>query len=135
MRNLNFGLLILFLISAAVFAGCSNGPSTTDPAANSRPGNSNIAANGGPQNSAVSNNSPGTTDAGNNEYPQSVTDEFVAACEGTGAKRDDCECVFEKVKQEYTFNEFSEIESKINAGEPADEFVRFSEKARAECLK
>lgn len=134
MRNLNFGLLILVLISAAVIAGCSNNPNSTDPAANSRPGNSNIAANGGPQNSAVSNNGP-ATDAGNDEYPQSVTDEFVAACEGTGAKRDDCECVFEKVKQQYTFDQFSEIESKINAGEPADEFVRFSEKARAECLK
>ncbi len=135
MRNLEFSLSILIFTSFAFFVSCTTSPeSNANTAANSSLVGANTVANSEPHNTAANSNGSNTV-ARTNQYPQPVTDEFVTACEGTGARRENCECVFEKVRQQYTFEEFSEIESKLNAGEPADEFVQFSEKARAECMK
>ena len=135
MRNLKIVLVILVVTSFAALIGCSQNPSGTNTPANSGSPATNTASNTLSPNTAANNTGPSNSVTAKNEYPQSVTDEFVTACEGTGAQRQHCECVFEKVKQQYTVEEFSEIESKINAGEPADDFVEFSEKAREECMK
>ena len=127
-----------YLISALMFAaliftsfGCSGGPSGTNAnAVNNVPANVN----------AVPANANGTPADANDAaekrgYPPEVTEEFLKSCEESGGERDFCVCVFDKVQQEYTYEEFSAIESKIVDGEPPADFVEFTEKARAACTK
>ena len=113
--------------------GCSGDQS----AANSNAVNAGNAAANQP---AVANSNAGSANANNTaaengKYPASVAEEFKKSCEESGSKPEFCTCMFEKVQQEYTFEEFSVIETKISAGEPPDEFVEFTGKARAACTK
>ena len=82
----------------------------------------------GTANSVTKNDAP-------TKYPQSVADEFLRTCGAAGSNGEFCKCVFEKVQEKYTFEEFSVIESKLAAGRPQDEFVEFIGKARAQCTK
>ena len=66
-------------------------------------------------------------------YPQAVRDEFMKGCTGAGSEAGYCSCVLDKVEKKYTLNEFREIESKLKAGTPPDDFVQFGAKAKAEC--
>lgn len=128
-------LVLLFTLSTAL-AACS-GPENT--------GNTNVAAtNAGRQNVSTANETKenlSATNAGNasvsarNEYPDEVVEEFIKSCEAAGSDKRFCRCVLDKVQGKYTFEEFSVIESKINAGQTPDEFVEFTGKARAECTK
>lgn len=113
MRKSNLSSIIFAFGLATVLVGCSGSQ-----------GNTTGGKDDGPKNVA-----------GKNEYPQSVADEFVKACEGAGNNREFCTCIFAKVQQRYTFEEFSVIESKIAAGRPPDDFIEFRGKARAECTK
>lgn len=126
---MNRSLLYLVIMAAAMLAvGCSGGQAVND---------SNATAN---SNTNIAINTPGNGNAANaaaekGEYPAGVAEQFLASCEESGGKPDFCTCMFEKVQSEYTFEEFSTIESKITAGEPPKDFVEFTRKARAECAK
>ena len=91
-------------------------------------------------NNAGSANASAKSDAtsgaqGSDGYPPEVDDEFLKSCVDAGSNQKFCACMLEKVKSKYTFEEFSAIESKITAGAPPKEFVEFSGKSRAECMK
>lgn len=123
MRLRNLDLLIVVFMSAAGFVGCSGSQDNTHTAANSeRP---NTAAN--------TNTSP--NDTGKIGYPPHVADDFVRGCEGQGVKPELCRCIFEKIREKYSFEDFQVIESEINSGQPPNHFIEFSDKARVECLK
>lgn len=116
-------LMIVF----ALGSGCSEDRTAT----NTNAGNN--ANTGVTSNNAVSANANVATEK--REYPAEVAEEFVKSCEESGSPREYCTCMFEKVQEEYTFEEFSTIETKISAGEPPDEFVEFTGKARTACTK
>lgn len=118
MKKLVFHWLILSVVLSAGLAGCSadNANSANAVAKNDAATNANVLASRA-------------------EYPQSVADEFLKSCTSAGSKPEFCGCIFEKIKQTYTFEEFSVIESKIIAGQTPADFVEFSGKARAACTK
>ncbi|HKP69154.1 MAG TPA: hypothetical protein VJV05_07715 [Pyrinomonadaceae bacterium] len=97
-------------------------------------GNTNTQVNGNSGNATGASNNASQSDA-KAEYPEGVKDEFLKSCVKAGSDAKFCACVFDKVKSKYSFEEFSVIESKINAGTAPDDFVEFSGKARAECAK
>ena len=130
MNRWHLGSVLLIVLSVVVAFGCSgNQPAANANAANGNTGNQAAAAN---TDSGANGVGPA---ADNRAYPQEVAEEFVRSCEEAGSKPEFCECVFEKVQQQYTFEEFSVIESKIVAGNPPDDFVEFTGKARAACAK
>ena len=118
--NRTTSILILAIILMAVFSACA---SNTGNANSTAPGNTNAAA--------ANTNAAVETGA----YPAEVAEEFIASCEEAGGTAEFCGCVFDKVKQAYTFEEFSAIEAKIAEGEPPADFVEFSGNARTECTK
>lgn len=120
------GVLVAAL--ALIGAGCSNDQPVP---------NTNAGSNANTTNTAVANSNTGNANvaAENREYPAEVAEEFMKSCEESGSPSGFCTCMFEKIQQKYTFEEFSTIETKISAGEPPDEFVEFTGKARAECTK
>ena len=123
---------VLIIAFALIGASCSG----DQPAANANVSNTGDAA--GNQAAVAINSSPANANsetAENGKYPESVAVEFMKSCEESGSPREFCTCMFDKVQQEYTFEEFSTIETKISAGEPPDDFVEFTGKARAECTK
>jgi hypothetical protein len=122
MKTLNPKLFILVLGLALV--ACSGNTENT-----------NIAANNGNSANAVATTNNAQNSAATTAYPQAVVDEFLSSCESAGSARTFCRCVLDKVESKYSLEEFSVIESKITAGEPPDEFVEFTGKARAECVK
>ena len=115
--------ILLLLALCTLFPACAG----TQP-----PTNTNT-----PANTNVSNTSAATASnsTGNREYPRETADAFLESCEEAGSTGTFCTCVFEKVQAKYTFEEFSVIESKLVAGNPPEEFVEFTGKARAECTK
>ena len=120
MKSLTLIMIVLMLISGS--ASCSRGADNTNTVTNR-----NSATTGAASNAANS--------ASKEDYPQDVVNEFLKGCEGAGSDRRFCGCMLAKVQAKYSFEEFSAIEAKISAGEPPDEFVEFSGKARAECMK
>lgn len=124
MKKSFFSLILLGVISCNMFLGCSSGNSNTTNA---------VAKN----DAATNAGNFGATNANTvgRRYPQSVADEFLKACETSGSKPEFCACVFEKVQQQYTFEEFSVIESKMTAGQTPADFVEFTGKAKAACTK
>ena len=128
MKSTLLGSGILIIVVALAGAGCSG----DQPAANTNAGtNANIT------NINVANSSAGSANvaAEKREYPAEVAEEFMKSCEESGSPPAFCTCMFEKVQKEYTFEEFSTIETKISAGEPPEDFVEFTGKARAACTK
>ena len=131
----SIGLVLLLVFSTAI-VGCSgseNAGNTNVAVTNEAKVNVN-ATNEAKPNVNVTNEAKENVSA-KNEYPENVVDEFVKSCESAGSDRTFCTCVLDKVQGKYTFEEFSVIESKINAGQAPDEFVEFTGKARAECTK
>jgi hypothetical protein len=70
-----------------------------------------------------------------NEYPIEVLNAFMDSCKKSGGKQETCLCVFEKVQQKYTFEEYSVLEAKMAGGQAPEDFLEFVGKARAECMK
>ena len=71
-----------------------------------------------------------------NEYPPEVIQNFMNSCkESSGGEEETCSCLFEKIQENYTFEEFSILEVKMQAGQTPPEFLEFIGKARAECSK
>lgn len=113
-------ILLLTITCCVVFAGCSGGAGTNNSASNAPAATSNTSAS----NSGAASG-----------YPQSTVDAFLSSCQQAGSDLNFCSCVLGKVQAKYTFEEFSVIESKLVAGDPPEEFVEFTGKARAECTK
>lgn len=135
MNRSYLGQAILIVFSILVTFGCSGDQPAANAANAANAGNA--VAN---QPSAANSNDAGSANANNNaaengKYPASVAEEFIKSCEESGGTKEFCTCMFDKVQQEYTFEEFSTIETKISAGEPPDEFVEFTGKSRAACTK
>ena len=128
MKSTLLGSGILITVVALAGAGCSG----DQPAANT---NAITNANTTNMNVANSNTGDANVAAENREYPAEVAEEFMKSCEESGSPPAFCTCMFEKVQKEYTFEEFSTIETKISAGEPPEDFVEFTGKARAACTK
>ena len=131
----SIGLVLLLVFSTALL-GCSGSENAGNTnVAVTNEGNQNVrVTNEGNQNVSATNEAKANVSA-KNEYPEKVIDEFIKSCESAGSDRTFCGCVLDKVQGKYTFEEFSVIESKMSAGEAQDEFVEFTESARAECKK
>lgn len=116
--------IFLLFACCTLFAACAG----TQP-------EMNIPANAGASNKSAVTNATAANSNGSREYPRETADAFLESCEEAGSTGTFCTCVFEKVQEKYTFEEFSVIESKLMAGTPPEEFVEFTGKARAECTK
>ena len=69
-----------------------------------------------------------------NDYPADVTQNFMNSCQSTSdGDQKLCSCLLDKIQEKYTFEEFSAIEVKMQAGQTPSEFLDFVGKARAEC--
>jgi hypothetical protein len=121
MTTYNLKLAILILVSCAALSSCSRNA-----------GNTNVSVANG---TSAAGNHNGGQNPSTGSYPQEVADEFLSSCEEAGSDGAFCKCMLEKVQAKYSFEEFSVIEAKLNAGKPPDEFIEFSGKARAECMK
>jgi hypothetical protein len=68
------------------------------------------------------------------DYPSDVTQNFMNSCQETsGGDQKMCSCLLDKIQEEYSYEEFSAIEVKIQSGQTPGEFLDFVGKARAEC--
>ena len=106
-------------------AGCSGNAVNTSTNGNTAAANAPAAAN---TSSAANSRSQGA-------YPQETVNAFIESCESAGSSKTFCTCVLDKVQAAYSFEEFTAIEEEIQAGEPSNEFLDFTAKARAECEK
>jgi len=69
------------------------------------------------------------------DYPSDVTQNFMNSCQETGGDQKMCSCILDKIQEKYTYEEFSSIEIKMQAGQTPSEFLNFVGEARAECSK
>ena len=117
--------VILCIVCCLCLTGCSGNTANTNAASGANATSTNAA-----------NTNTATANAGEKgAYPQEVADEFVKSCVGAGSNAKFCSCMLGKIQEKYSFEEFSVIESKINAGTPPEDFVEFSGTARAQCSK
>ena len=70
-----------------------------------------------------------------NDYPADITQNFMNSCQESGSDQATCACLLEKIQEKYTFEEFSSIEVKMQAGHTPEDFLDFVGKARAQCKK
>ena len=70
-----------------------------------------------------------------NEYPSTVTQNFMNSCVTNGGNQEMCGCLLDKVQVKYSFEEFSSIEVRMLAGQTPPDFLDFIGKSRAECSK
>lgn len=123
MKSLRLNIVVLTVVLCSALFACSRNAGNTNTATNDNSGNSTAAAST-PRESAEKV-----------AYPQAVADEFLKSCETAGSDLNFCKCIFDKIQDKYSFEEFSVIESKISAGTPPDEFVEFTGRARAQCTR
>jgi hypothetical protein len=70
------------------------------------------------------------------DYPADVTQNFMNSCQMTsGGNQEICSCLLDKIQKKYTYEEFSAIEVKMQAGQTPSDFLDFFAKVRAECSK
>lgn len=117
--------ILVILAACCALLACSGNSGNTNAVRGTNSG----------QATATTENKPESASAADGEYPEAVVDEFLKSCMAAGSNEKFCACMLEKVQGKYSFEEFSVIEAKINAGTPPDEFVEFSGKARAACMK
>ena len=131
MKTLGSKVVLFTMLLSTALAACSRN------AGNANSGNMNAGPtatnNAAPASSPVAGNT--SSNSAGEPYPQQVADEFLKSCEEAGSESKFCRCVFDKVQERYSFEEFSVIESKLTAGNPPDEFVEFTGRARAQCMK
>lgn len=46
-----------------------------------------------------------------NEYPEAVNANFLSSCTSTGGSQSECQCALDGIQEEYTYQEFVELES------------------------
>jgi hypothetical protein len=70
------------------------------------------------------------------DYPSDVTQNFMNSCQMTsGGNQENCSCLLDKIQKKYTYEEFSAIEVKMQAGQTPTDFLDYVGKVRAECSK
>jgi hypothetical protein len=69
-----------------------------------------------------------------NDYPSDVTQNFMNSCQ-VEADQKICSCLLDEIQKEYTYEEFSAIEVKMQAGQSPTDFLDFIGKARVACSK
>lgn len=68
------------------------------------------------------------------EYPDSVRQNFIASCSrNSDGKTELCNCLFEKLKENYSFEEYIAIEEQVKAGQTPQDFLSLMDKASLEC--
>lgn len=69
------------------------------------------------------------------EYPAEVKADFIKSC---AAKANGnsvlCECMFEKIKERYTYKEFVELENNLNKGIRSQPFMNYVDSATRRCV-
>lgn len=125
MKTLSFTVAIAIGVLCMTSWGCSRPARDTIDVPTPTTGSTNsIAAD-------TNTPSPGTKKA----YPQEVEDEFLRSCQSAGSSPKFCGCVFDKIQGKYSLEEFSVIELKLSSGNPPDEFVEFTGRAKAQCMR
>ena len=72
----------------------------------------------------------------NNAYKSQWELNYMASCKATSNGNDKyCECTLNKIRDKYTVNDLQDIETKITAGKPPEDFLKFVRQAATECLK
>ncbi|MXV38458.1 hypothetical protein GO491_07175 [Flavobacteriaceae bacterium Ap0902] len=70
----------------------------------------------------------------NENYPETVKSNFITAClESSGGKYTACECLFNKVSKEYSYEEYVDLETRMIQGEYVGDYYAFVESVKAEC--
>lgn len=73
---------------------------------------------------------------GSTEYPAAVKENFVNSCSSRDdAKKELCACIFEKIKEKYTYTEYVAIEEKMKAGQTPQEFLSYTDQATEACAQ
>ena len=69
------------------------------------------------------------------EYPAEVKANFVKSC---AAKANGntalCECMFEKIKERYTYKQFVDMEKELKKGIQSQPFLNYMDSASRQCL-
>jgi hypothetical protein len=74
-------------------------------------------------------------DKNTHDYPQPSKDAFLASCmKNSGGKQDACNCMLAKVQERYTYGEMGDLEDKIKAGQPPQEFKDFMTGVAESCV-
>ncbi len=63
-------------------------------------------------------------DKGGQEYPPSVTQNFMDACTAQGASQEQCACALDEIRKEFSLEEFTRLEIQIrNTGQIPEELA------------
>ena len=119
----DFRSVALIVVACTTLGACSENATNTNAVSGANPKSANAATS-----------NTGSNPAEKGPYPQEVADEFLKSCVAAGGNAKFCGCMLAKVQEKYSLEEFSVIESKIEAGTTPDEFVEFSGRARAQCI-
>lgn len=69
------------------------------------------------------------------EYPDAVKANFIKSC---AAKANGntalCECMFEKIKERYSYKEFVELENNLNKGIQSQPFMNYIDSTTRRCV-
>jgi hypothetical protein len=86
--------------------------------------------------SVVTVQSQQAADTMHTDYPASFSESFINSCStSSSGKTQACSCVLDKIKTQYSYQEFLEIYAKIKKGEQQPEFTAFMNKARKQCAQ
>jgi hypothetical protein len=118
-------LVVLILVCCSALFACSGNAGNT---------NTVSPATNNPANAVPASNNP-PAPAEQAAYPQEVADEFLKSCQGAGSDAKLCSCLFDRIQDKYSFEEFTVMELKLSNGEPPEEFVQFVGSAKAQCRR
>jgi hypothetical protein len=70
------------------------------------------------------------------KYPDDVRNNFVNGCAGKlpPQYKGNCECMLEKIEQQYSLSDYAKIEADIKAGNDVSTFLAFTDSARKQCF-
>jgi hypothetical protein len=72
-------------------------------------------------------------DGKTHKYPTAVVDNVVSSCMKSGETKELCTCATEKIQAKYTYDEFVDLDKRMEKGERPQEFTDFAIAAKAEC--
>lgn len=69
-------------------------------------------------------------------YPEQVRTNFVNGCAGKlpPQYKQNCECMLQKIEQQYSLSEYAQIEKDIKAGKDVSAFLAVTDSARKICF-
>ncbi len=60
------------------------------------------------------------------EYPYEIQTNFISSCTTNGGSYDSCQCVFDYIADEISYERFTEIENQLGQGSTVDDYPIFS---------